>query len=240
METLKKALAECVGTMVLVVIGCGVAMSGSVDTLGIAVAFGLALIAMAYSIGNVSGCHINPAVSLGMVIAHKMSFKDFGIYVASQVVGAVLGALILEGVYSQFFASSASSAYLGSDMVSSILGGATSTGFILGLIVEVVLTFIFVLTILGVTSKTDNKAVAGLIIGLTLTAVHLLGIPLTGTSVNPARSIGPALIAMLNGHFEPIKESWIFIVGPLAGAALAGLLFNFFDKKKVEKAIGLN
>jgi aquaporin Z len=235
METLKKAIAECVGTMVLVVIGCGVAMSGSVSVAGIALAFGVALIAMAYSIDNVSGCHINPAVSLGMVVAHKMSFKEFGIYVASQVVGAILGALILEGIYSQFFASVASAQYLGSDMVNTATLGAGSTGLILGLIVEIVLTFIFVLAILGVTSKAENSSIAGLIIGLALTAVHLLGIPLTGTSVNPARSIGPALIAMMNGQFEPIKEIWIFIVGPFAGAALAGLLFNFLSKKKEEK-----
>ena len=125
-------------------------------------------------------------------------------------------------------------------MVSSLVGGAVSTGFILGLIVEILLTFVFVFVILGVTSKTENKSIAGLIIGLTLTAVHLLGIPLTGTSVNPARSIGPALIAMMNGRFEPIKEIWIFLVGPFAGAALAGLLFNFFEKKKAEKATAIN
>lgn len=237
METFKKALAECVGTMVLVVIGCGVAMSGSVSTTGIALAFGVALIAMAYSIGNISGCHINPAVSLGMFVAHRMSLKDFLVYVGAQIVGAILGALILEGIYSQFFASTASASALGSDMVNeATLGSNTDVGLMLGLIVEIVLTFIFVLAVLGVTAKKENGSIAGIVIGITLTAVHLLGIPLTGTSVNPARSIGPALIAMMNGQFEPIKEIWIFIVGPLAGAALAALLYNFFEKKKEEKA----
>jgi aquaporin Z len=223
--------------MVLVIIGCGVGMVNTgnfIGTLGVACAFGLGLITMAYSIGNISGCHINPAVSLGMVVAHKMSFKDFLVYIAAQFVGGILGALVLEGIYAIAIknGSAAVSSYLGSNMASSLLGDNYWQGAMLSLIVECVLTFIFVLTILGVTSKVENSSIAGLIIGLALIAVHLLGIQLTGTSVNPARSFGPALIAMMNGHFEPIQQVWVFFVGPFAGAALAALLFNFFEGKK--------
>jgi aquaporin Z len=181
---------------------------------------------MAYSIGNVSGCHINPAVSLGFLVAHKMSFKDFFVYIAAQLVGAILGAAIL-------FASSTMSSARTSAMVRTKSRTAllrrcewhhiTAGSYVLALLSEIVLTFIFVLAILGVTSKVENAQVAGIVIGLVLTLVHLLGIRLTGTSVNPARSIGPALLALANGVTEPIKEIWIFIVGPFAGAALAGL-----------------
>jgi aquaporin Z len=244
METLKKAIAECIGTMVLVIVGCGVAVTtGCSDNAGIvatALAFGLSIVAMAYSIGNISGCHINPAVSFGLFVAHKMSLKDLLVYVGAQIVGAIAGAAILYGIFHNgAYADSA----LGANQAQSFIGGAsvdalgqavapTTASYFVALATEIILTFIFVLAILGVTSKVENSHVAGIVIGLTLVLVHLLGIRLTGTSVNPARSIGPALLALANGHTEPIKEIWIFIVGPLAGAGLAGLLFNFFEGKK--------
>lgn len=245
METLKKAIAECIGTMVLVIVGCGVAVTtGCSDNAGIvatSLAFGLAIVAMAYSIGNISGCHINPAVSFGLFVAHKMSLKDMLVYIGAQIVGAIAGAAILYGIFHNNgpYAGSA----LGANQAQSFIGGATTdlagnyvapttASYFVALASEIILTFIFVLAILGVTSKVENSHVAGIVIGLTLVLVHLLGIRLTGTSVNPARSIGPALLALANGHTEPIKEIWIFIVGPLAGAGLAGLLFNFFEGKK--------
>jgi aquaporin Z len=244
METLKKAIAECIGTMVLVIVGCGVAVTtgctGNAGIVATALAFGLAIVAMAYSIGNISGCHINPAVSFGLFVAHKMSLKDLLVYVGAQIVGAIAGAAILYGIFHNGdFAGSA----LGANQAQATIGGATvdalgnavaptTASYFVALAAEIILTFIFVLAILGVTSKVENSHVAGIVIGLTLVLVHLLGIRLTGTSVNPARSIGPALLALANGHTEPIKEIWIFIVGPLAGAGLAGLLFNFFEGKK--------
>ena len=267
MELFKKAIAEMIGTCVLVVLGCGVAVAtGCVSNAGIiatSLAFGLSIVAMAYSIGNVSGCHINPAVSLGFLVAHKMSFKEFLVYIAAQLVGAILGAAILYCIFWQFrgagnvFYTNEGFLYFANGKGSGLSYGAnqiqtalehvstdgkdtytiTAGSYVLALLSEIVLTFIFVLAILGVTSKVENAQVAGIVIGLVLTLVHLLGIRLTGTSVNPARSIGPALLAMANGVYEPIKEIWIFIVGPFAGAALAGLAFNGLLAPKKAAAI---
>jgi aquaporin Z len=198
-----------------------------------AFAFGLSVVAMAYSIGNISGCHINPAISLGMFLSKRISLKDFLFYVLFQT----LGAIIAGGVLLLLAINFGGDIGLGTNAVQSVLtAGETSGkqyvgGLFLGLLTEILLTFIFVLAAIGVTSKAENGQVAGLVIGLTLTLVHLMGIPLTGTSVNPARSIGPALWEMYYGNYEPIKEIWIFIVGPLAGAALAAVVYNFLAGK---------
>lgn len=231
MSLTKKCIAEFIGTMVLVVFGCGVAVAtGCVGNDGIvatALAFGLVIVAMAYSIGNVSGCHINPAVSFAMLINKKMSGKEFIFYVISQVLGAIVGAAIVALLFGSF-------ENLGGNAVQSGVVNAYGEGpaLAIGLIAEIVLTFAFVLAILGVTSRTDNKIVTGIVIGLSLTLVHLLGIRLTGTSVNPARSIGPALLQMMGGDFTAISQIWIFIAGPLVGAALAALLYRFIDGRK--------
>lgn len=231
MSLTKKCIAEFIGTMVLVVFGCGVAVAtGCVGNDGIvatALAFGLVIVAMAYSIGNVSGCHINPAVSFAMLINKKMSGKEFIFYVISQVLGAIVGAAIVALLFGSF-------ENLGGNAVQSGVVNAYGEGpaLAIGLIAEIVLTFAFVLAILGVTSRTDNKVVTGIVIGLSLTLVHLLGIRLTGTSVNPARSIGPALLQMIGGDFTAISQIWIFIAGPLVGAALAALLYRFIDGRK--------
>lgn len=236
MELFKKCLAEAVGTFVLVVFGCGVAVatgcSGNAGIVATALAFGLVIVAMAYSIGNVSGCHVNPAVSLAMLINKKMSVKEFGFYILSQVIGALLGAAVV-GLFFGSFAN------LGGNVAQPVLTAAYGEGgsLAVALLVEVVLTFAFVLAILGVTSKTENKAVTGVVIGLTLTLVHLLGIRLTGTSVNPARSLGPALLQMIGGDFTAISQIWIFIVGPFAGSALAAILYNFITSAKEKKQI---
>lgn len=219
MQSVKKYLAEFIGTFVLVLFACGTAvMTGcSVENraayLMTALAFGLVIVAMAYSIGNVSGCHINPAVSIAMLVSGKLGIVDFIGYVVAQFAGAIAGAGVLK-----LFAPDSN---LGSN-------GLFNGNVALSILIEVILTFVFVLAILGVTSKIENSAVAGIVIGLTLTLVHLFGIAFTGTSVNPARSFGPAL---LSGN---LADVWVFIVGPLLGGVLAALVYKFLDGKKAK------
>ena len=230
MASFKKYLAEFIGTCVLVTFGCGTAMTVGCDAASgcgyilTALAFGLVIVAMAYSIGNVSGCHINPAVSIAMLTAGKMTVKDFCGYVAAQFLGALAGAGILKGVFAMADLTDATGA-LGSNALANDSVWAS-------LIIEIILTFVFVLAILGVTSKVENGAVAGIVIGLTLTLVHILGIGLTGTSVNPARSFGPALLA----GDDALANVWVFIVAPLVGGVLAALVYGFLDSKKEDKA----
>lgn len=230
---MKKLIAEFIGTAVLVTLGCGTAMLVGCDAvLGggyilTALAFGLVIVGMAYCVGNISGCHINPAVSLGVLISGGMSVKDFFGYMIAQCLGAFAGAGLLAAIFN-----------LGS--VTDMTGGYGSNGLagvgdsaVAGLLVEVVLTFIFVMTILGVTSKkAGHGSFGGLIIGLTLTLVHIFGIGLTGTSVNPARSLGPAIVAAIDGNTAPIECIWVFIVGPLVGALLAALVYKFLESEK--------
>lgn len=220
---LKKYVAEFFGTAILVFMGCGSAVFLGVEPSGghlaVALAFGLAIVATAYVIGNISGCHINPAVSLAVFLSKKMSGADFVGYVIAQIVGAIAGAGLLR--YLSFVAGVDHTGGLGSN------GVTNAGGPIGGLVTEIVLTFIFVFTILGVTSDESKSSVAGIVIGLTLTFVHIVGIPLTGTSVNPARSIGPAIFAGGNA----LSTLWVFIVGPLVGAILAYLVFTFLRNR---------
>ena len=222
---LKKYIAEVIGTCVLVFMGCGSAMVLFVAPdgghLAVALAFGLSIVAMAYVIGNVSGCHINPAVSLGALLDKRISVTDFCGYVVSQVIGAIAGAALLFMLVNAFGVADLTGG-LGSN------GVANAGGPVGALVVEIILTFIFVLVILGVTADSSKGSVAGIVIGLTLTFVHIVGIPLTGTSVNPARSIGPAIFA----QGEALSNLWVFIVGPLVGAALAALVYQIFKAKK--------
>ena len=213
---MKKYVAECIGTCVLVVLGCGTAMLVGCDAangsgyLLTALAFGLVIVGMAYSIGNISGCHINPAVSLGVLMTGGMSVSDFIGYVISQCIGAFAGAGILAMIFG-FGGVVDKTGGFGSNGLAGVNGSALA-----GLLVEIVLTFVFVLAILGVTSKkAGHGSFGGLVIGLTLTLVHILGIGLTGTSVNPARSFGPALVAAFSGNMAPLAQLWVFIVGPL-------------------------
>ncbi|MCL2815160.1 MAG: MIP family channel protein [Oscillospiraceae bacterium] len=224
MEQIKKYCSEFIGTLVLVFMGCGSAVFLGCDPggghLAVALAFGLSIVAMAYVIGNVSGCHINPAVSLAMLLRKKLSAVDFVGYVVAQIAGAVAGAGLLKLLLS--FGLIDQTGGLGAN-------GAANAGGIAGaLIVEVILTFIFIFVILGVTSDESKGGVAGIVIGLTLTFVHIVGIPLTGTSVNPARSIGPALFA----GGSALTDVWVFIAGPLAGAVLAVLVYSLLAKAK--------
>lgn len=223
MRSLKKYLAEFIGTLVLVVFACGAAIVTGCSTdniaayLTTALAFGLVIVAMAYSIGNISGCHINPAVSIAMLCSGKMSFKDFVGYVVAQFAGAIAGAGILAYIFGTEGGFGTNSLYEG-DVLKS-------------LIIEIILTFVFVLAILGVTSKIKNGAVSGIVIGLSLTLVHILGIGLTGTSVNPARSFGPALIK----GGEALSCVWVFIVAPLVGGILAALVYRLLAGKEAEE-----
>lgn len=232
---MKKYIAECIGTAVLVIMGCGTAMLVGCDAasgsgyLLTALAFGLSIVAMAYCIGNVSGCHINPAVSLGVLMSGGMSVRDFIGYVISQCVGALAGAGVLAAIFNLGDVTDMTGGY-GTNGLTGVGGSAVA-----GLLVEIVLTFIFVLVILGVTdSKFGHGSFAGLVIGLSLTFVHILGIGLTGTSVNPARSIGPAIVAAISGNTAPLASLWVFIVGPLVGAAIAAVCYKFITAEKAE------
>lgn len=220
MKEIKKYVAEFIGTFVLVLFACGTAavvgcstMDANTAYLITALAFGLVIVAMAYSIGNVSGCHINPAVSIAMLVSKKMSVKDFACYVVAQCLGAIAGSAVLGYLAGTDCGYGANGLYDG-DIAKS-------------LVVEVILTFVFVLAILGVTSKEENGKVAGLVIGLTLTLVHLFGIHFTGTSVNPARSLGPAIFA----GGDALKNVWVFIVAPLVGGVISALVWMYLSKE---------
>lgn len=229
---MKKYLAEFVGTLVLVLFGCGTAVvlgcqAGTVNAayLGTALAFGLCIVAMAYSIGNISGCHINPAVSLGVLLSGGMRVGEFIGYVISQCLGALAGAGLLAAIFSLGGVEDKTGGF-GSNGLAGVGGSAAA-----GVLVEIVLTCIFVLAILGVTSKkAKHGSFGGLVIGLTLVVVHILGIGLTGTSVNPARSFGPAVVAAIAGNAEPLKALWVFIVAPLVGAAIAACIYKGLEK----------
>ena len=212
---MKKYIAEAVGTMLLTLVACGVAVTSGVDLVATSLAFGLVIVAAAYSIGNVSGCHINPAVSISMLVAGKMTAKECIRYIISQVIGAFIGSLLLAVLLGGFSTLGANG----------LVGNTTIWA---ALIVEVILTFIFTTTILGVTDKKENGHVTGIVIGLTLVLVHLFGLSFTGTSVNPARSLAPAV---LQGG-AALSNVWIFIIAPIIGAILAGLFYKKVLKQK--------
>lgn len=222
MNLLKKCTAEFIGTFVLVFFACGTAAvvgcsaENGTGYLLTALAFGLVIVAMAYSIGNISGCHINPAVSIAMLVSGKLSVKDFIGYLIAQFAGATAGAAVLMAFVGKESGLGANALYEGN--------------IALSILIEIILTFVFVIAILGVTSKIENSAVSGIVIGLTLTLVHILGISFTGTSVNPARSFGPALF--VGG--DALTNVWVFLVAPLVGGVLAALVYKFLDSKKAE------
>ncbi|MDI9603836.1 MAG: MIP family channel protein [Bacteroidota bacterium] len=228
---MKKYVAELIGTMVLVLMGCGAAVFAGagqpfdpIGTLGVAFAFGLSVVAMAYAIGSISGCHINPAITLGVFLSGRMSGKDAGMYMLFQLIGAIIGSSIL------WFLAKDSGSTTTLTGANSFAEGQMGVAFV----AETVFTFIFVLVVLGVTAKNGLNKFAGLAIGLALVLVHIVCIPITGTSVNPARSIGPAL-------FEggaALSQLWLFIVAPLLGAIIAALVWKGItvENEKVEVA----
>lgn len=227
---MKKYVCEFIGTAVLVLFGCGSAAiaGGVLGTLGIALAFGLSVVAMSYVIGNISGCHVNPAVSLAMLINKKMDAKDFICYVIAQILGAIAGIAIL---YTIMINSGLEIDVQGLGANGFDTASSVNLSMIGAIITEVVLTFVFIFTVLGVTSDEKKSSVTGIVIGLALALVHIVGIPLTGTSVNPARSLAPALF--LGG--EALEQVWVFIVAPLVGAALAAVVYKFLAKKEESK-----
>lgn len=220
---MKKYIVELIGTMVLVLFGTGIAVVSGGNLVATSLAFGLAIVAMAYVIGGISGCHVNPAVSLAMLISKKMDKKDFIFYVIAQIVGALLGTTILYFILSNTNIVVES---LGANGYGSL--SATKISMLGAIVTECILTFVFVYTILGVTSDESKSSVSGIVIGLTLTFVHLIGINLTGTSVNPARSLAPALF--LGG--KALSQVWVFIVAPLLGSAVAALVFKLLNTNK--------
>ena len=220
---MKKYIAEGVGTMMLTLLACGVACVLGCNTIqgviGTSFAFGLVIVAAAYSIGNVSGCHINPAVSISLTVAGKMEVKECVKYIIAQVIGAFVGSLLLAYCLGGF-------ELLGANGYGGFINNNEITA-VAAIIIEVILTFVFTTTILGVTDKKENGHVTGIVIGLTLVLVHLFGIPFTGTSVNPARSLAPAV---LQGG-EALEQVWVFIVAPIIGAVLSGLFYKFVLKE---------
>lgn len=236
MTSLKKYVAELIGTFILVTIGCGTAMLVGCDAVMgggyvlTALAFGLAIVALAYSVGNISGGHVNPAVSLGVLISGGMSASEFVGYVVAQCLGALAGSGVLAAIFKLGDVTDMTGGYGTNGL------GGVGDSVAAALLVEAVLTCIFVMTILGVTSKKQNHgSFGGLIIGLTLTGIHILGIGLTGTSVNPARSLGPAIVAAIDGNTEPIKAVWVFIVGPLVGAVIATVVYKFLESDETKE-----
>lgn len=232
MEDLRKYIAELIGTFVLVLIGCGSAVLAGeyIGFLGISFAFGLAVLAMVYTIGDISGCHINPAITISMLVAGKIKIKDAGIYIIVQCIGAVLAAGVLYFIATGNADYSLSVNGLGQNGY----GSLSPAGYTLVacFIAEIVLTAIFLFVIFGSTSKESPKGFAGLSIGFSLAFIHIVGIPITGTSVNPARSLGPAVI--VGG--EALSQLWMFWTAPFIGGILVALIWRFLFEKKINKS----
>ncbi len=231
----KEYLAEMVGTMVLVLMGCGAAVSLGCDpvhnqaaVVGTALAFGLSVVAMAYTIGGISGCHINPAITLGVWLSGRMKLKDAAMYMIYQVIGGVIGAAVLYAI-----TSSSGLQGTGANDLQAVNDAGVTVTTLGGLLAEMFFTCVFVLVVLGATAKTNGATnnFAGLAIGLSLVLVHLACIRYTGTSVNPARSIGPALFQ----GGTALTNLWIFIVAPMVGGALAAGVWKIIEPAEKKK-----
>ena len=237
---MKKYIAEMSGTMVLVLMGCGSAIfnhgvGSTAQVLTVAVAFGLAVVAMAYTIGGTSGCHINPAITLGALLSGRISGKDAGMYMLFQVLGAIIGSALLYLLVMFVDASGANYIASGGDFATKTGSNGFQPGVSLvgALIAEIIFTFVFVLVVLGTTDpKKGAGNFAGLAIGLSLILVHIVCIPLTGTSVNPARSIGPAIFDVVYGSTAALNQLWVFIVGPFVGAIIASVVWKTIADKE--------
>ncbi len=227
---MKKYVAEMIGTMVLVLVGCGSAVLAGLNLFGlygigfagISLAFGLAVMTMVYAIGPISGCHINPAVTFGMWIAKKISGKDALCYVIAQVMGAFIGALILSVI-------AGTPKGLACNEIDPLKLGVFN--FKQAAVIELVMTFIFLLVIFGATSSKAHASLSGVAIGFALTMIHLVTIPVTNCSVNPARSLAPAV---LNGG-APLQQIWLFVLAPLVGAGLAAICWKFFERPEEQQ-----
>lgn len=221
---MRKYICEFIGTLILVLFGCGVAVLTESEVFTTALAFGLSIVVVYYSIGSISGCHLNPAVSFAMFVNGKIKGSEFIKYTIAQILGAIAGALLLALLLNNISSIG--------DFKETNMGVNSYGGFGVNMfgafIAETILTFIFILTVLGITNDKKNNNIAGIVIGLALVFVHLLGIKITGTSVNPARSIGPAIV--LGG--DSLKQVWLFILAPLFGSALASVTYKFLKNEK--------
>ena len=241
MSLMKRSLAELIGTFWLVLGGCGSAVLAAgfmadiggapvhigIGLLGVALAFGLTVLTMAYAIGHISGCHLNPAVTIGLAVGGRFSFAEAPMYIIFQTIGAILAAFLILTI-----ASGAPGFALGANSLAVNGFGELSPGkygMMSALITEVVMTAMFLFIVLGVTDKRGTAVAGGLAIGLTLTLIHLISIPVTNTSVNPARSTGPALVLALSGEGKALAQLWLFWVAPIAGAVIAGLIYRMFE-----------
>mgnify|MGYP000936738853 FL=1 len=244
---MRKYLAEFLGTFILTFTACGATSftggyPGYLGVVGIALIFGFVMTALFYSIGSISGCHINPAVSLAMLISRRMNFINFMGYIVAQMLGGVAGSFAMYGISISLSTDTVEQyeAY-GYDLLSFGTNGYGAQSEFLNIdvwgafLVEMILTFIFVITVLSVTANKRYKNVAGIVIGMALSAVHLFGITLTGTGVNPARSFGPALAKAVQGDITPLSQVWLFIVAPIVGAILASIIYLILTYKKRSK-----
>jgi aquaporin Z len=231
MKTEQKFAAEFIGTFLLVMGGCGTAVLAghAVGFLGVAIAFGLTVVAMAYGIGHVSGAHLNPAVSVGVFVSGRMAGKDLGVYIVAQILGGILAAGILAFILKS---SNVALGTFAANGYGEFFAGAANyfqTNAAGAFVIELVLTFIFLIVILGATDHRAPKGFAGIAIGLTLTLIHLISIPVTNTSVNPARSISQAIFSE---NALALPQLWLFIVAPVLGAALAGIVYKWVAPEK--------
>ena len=237
-ESVKKYIAEAFGTMVLTLVGCGtatllskVAMDPAAFVVAVAMAFGLSVVAMAYCIGPISGCHINPAITIGMFINGRIEKQDTIFYIVAQFIGGIIGALLLWIIVGQTDINMATCGLGTNGFDNASMVGLSMFGAI---IVEILLTAFFVIAALGVTSTKATAAQGGIVIGLALVLVHLMGIALTGTSVNPARSLGPAIFRAFENTLA-LEQVWVFILAPVIGAVIAGFLWQYLKPADASK-----
>jgi aquaporin Z len=240
MPIVTRSIAELIGTFWLVLGGCGAAVFAAgvpdvgIGYLGVAFAFGLTVLTMAYAIGHISGCHLNPAVSVGLAVGGRFSWADVPMYVIAQTLGAIAAAFLIlyvagdMGLYKE---GQATFSLAANSLAVNGYGELSPQGYgmVAGLVTEVVMTFMFLFIILGVTDRRGTAVAGGLTIGLALTLIHLISIPVTNTSVNPARSTGPALALAFSGEGKALAQLWMFWLAPIVGAVLAGVVYKLFE-----------
>jgi len=241
MSLMSRSMAELIGTFWLVLGGCGSAVLAAgfmadiggapvhigIGLLGVALAFGLTVLTMAYAIGHISGCNLNTAVTIGLAVGGRFSFAEAPMYIIFQTIGAILAAFLILTIAKGAPGFTLSASSLAVNGFGELSPG--KYGMMSALITEVVMTAMFLFIILGVTDKRGTAVAGGLAIGLTLTLIHLISIPVTNTSVNPARSTGPALVLALSGEGKALAQLWLFWVAPIAGAVIAGLIYRMFE-----------
>ena len=249
MSLMSRSVAEMIGTFWLVLGGCGSAVLAAgfmtdiggaqvhigIGLLGVSLAFGLTVLTMAYAIGHISGCHLNPAVTIGLAVGGRFSFAEAPMYIVAQVVGAILAAFLILMIASGSPGFALSATSLAVNGFGELSPG--NYGMVTALITEVVMTAMFLFIILGATDKRGIGSHAGLAIGLALTLIHLISIPVTNTSVNPARSTGPALVLALSGEGKALGQLWLFWVAPLIGAAIAGVVYRIFEADEAKPGL---